>query len=93
MGAGDGDGARGADEALAAHAARGQILAILELTRRPLRSEELAKALGLGVRQSESTCRWLANEGLIRCAGGSPGGDDSAWSLAEKGTLADGVKR
>jgi hypothetical protein len=90
---GEGESGRTADEALAAHAARHRILAVLELSSRPLRAEELAKALGLGVRQSESTCRWLANEGLIRCAGGTPSGDDDAWSLVSTSLASTGQHR
>jgi hypothetical protein len=67
--------------AVAAEVARERILVALGLTRRPLRSTELAKALGLGVRESDTACRWLAQNGLIRPAGESDDDAANGWSL------------
>jgi hypothetical protein len=67
--------------AVAAEIARERILVALGLTSRPLRSSELAKALGLGVRESDTACRWLAQNGLIRAADESDGVAGDGWSL------------
>jgi hypothetical protein len=42
-----------------------RILLVLGLTTRPLASAELANALGLGVGESGTACRWLVENGYI----------------------------
>jgi hypothetical protein len=77
----DRESGSGVAPALAAEVARERILVALGLTRRPLRSTELANALGLGLRESDNACRWLAQNGLIRSAGESGGDAGDGWSL------------
>jgi hypothetical protein len=62
-----------------------RILAALWLTRRPLRSAELASALALDERQSLNACRRLVLQGYIRNVGAEP-----AWSLSDKGRALRG---
>lgn len=59
-----------------------RILAALEITRRPLGSLELARALALDAKRSAAACQRLVTQGYITRAENRTGESEAAWRLA-----------
>jgi hypothetical protein len=61
-----------------------RILRVLGITQRPLKSGELANALGLFSNEASGACKWLTDKGYIK-----PESERAmtSWALADKGRL------
>jgi hypothetical protein len=68
-----------------------RILRVLGMTQRPLKSGELANALGLFSNEANGACKWLTDKGYITSAEhtGKPQAERAitSWELADKGRL------
>jgi predicted ArsR family transcriptional regulator len=64
-----------------------RILRVLGITQRPLKSGELANALGLISQEANGACKWLTDQGFITrmVKADAQRAAMAEWSLAEKG--------
>ena len=66
-----------------------RILHVLGMTQRPLKSGELANALGLFSNEASGACKWLTDQGYITRMGKADAqrAAMAEWSLADKGRM------
>ena len=66
-----------------------RILHVLGITQRPLKSGELANALGLFSNEANGACKWLTDQGYITRMGKADAqrAAMAEWSLADKGRM------
>jgi len=66
-----------------------RILHVLGMTQRPLKSGELANALGLFSQEASGACKWLTDQGYITRMGEADAkrAAMAEWSLADKGRM------